>query len=57
MKNIIIAWIEKYLLRVKSPSGAVNGYEYEYDYIRDERGRRKAKRRARHDDCIHRILE
>ena len=43
MKNIIIAWIEKYLLRVKSPSGVVNGYEYEYDYIKDERRRRRGK--------------
>lgn len=33
MKNIIIAWIKKYLLRIKSSSGILTGYEYEYDYL------------------------
>lgn len=45
MKNIIIAWIEKYLLRIESPSGQWTGYKYEYDYIRDERRRRKERKK------------
>jgi hypothetical protein len=40
MKRMIIAWINKYILHVKSPSGMRQGYEYEWDMLR---------RRQKHD--------
>lgn len=38
--KIIIAWIKKYIFHIKSPSGMIMGYEYEYDYL-TERKREK----------------
>ena len=34
---MLIAWIEKYILRVKSPTAYWAGYEYRYDMLREER--------------------
>ena len=40
---ILLALIKK-ILRIESPSCQWNGYKYEYDYIRDERRRRKVRK-------------
>ena len=39
--RLFLAWIKKYILGVKSPSGIPNGFEYEYDMIKAEKRRRQ----------------
>ena len=34
---MLIAWIQKYILRVKSPTAYLAGYEYRYDMLREEK--------------------
>ena len=34
---MLIAWIQKYIFRVKSPTAYLAGYEYIYDMLRDRR--------------------
>jgi hypothetical protein len=33
MKMMILAWIKKYILHIKSPSAIWQGYEYEWDML------------------------
>lgn len=33
IKDLITAWIEKYILRVASPSCMPHGYKYRFDYL------------------------
>ena len=44
MKRLIIAWIKK-LLGIHSPSGALLGYDYEFDYLKAKK--MQARSRAR----------
>lgn len=35
-KRLIIAWIKKYIFKIKSPTLSLLGFPYEYDYLRNK---------------------
>lgn len=38
--RIIIAWINKYILHIHSPSASSFGYDFEYDWLKDMKNKR-----------------
>ena len=37
MKRKIKAWVFKYILKIKSPSTSIMGYDFEWDYLTQEK--------------------
>lgn len=45
MKRLIFAWVKKYIFGIHSPIGHLNGYEFEYDYLKTKNKRGKKNER------------
>ena len=36
-KNIIIAWVRKYIFHIHSPTAMMHGYDYEFDWMKNRK--------------------